>query len=293
MKWPPKQERERLEIEGFIEAYQQLPHGKRLTICVKGEKPDYILQDSNGKKIGVELTSVYLNDRSVPDSHLPEIEENETYPNNEGQIPLYLERLATAVHQKIRLARSGYNLENPLVLSVYVNEYVSIFMTKNDWEILVQRHYNLFHNLHPFSEVVFWKLANNHLFFVNSSGSHFVENSCVMRKTINGIMGGIRFLWFLLLHEKKYKSFLSKSWKVAIFLFFALLGLDLLKITPAGAMSSEKQWGIRIIGLLLIFVSWLLSFSIHTFKYFKKYKNPDKLTDEELNNFLEHMNESS
>jgi hypothetical protein len=114
-----------------------------------------------------------------------------------------------------------------------------------------------------------------------------------MRKTINGIMSCIRFLWFLLLHEKKYKSILSKSWKVAIFLFFALLGLDLLKITPTGAMHPEKQWGIRIIGLLLIFVLWLLSFSILTFKYFKKYKNPDKLTDKELDNFLEHMNESS
>ena len=40
MKWPAKEEREQLEIDGFMESYQRLPHGEQLTIIEKSEKPE-------------------------------------------------------------------------------------------------------------------------------------------------------------------------------------------------------------------------------------------------------------
>ena len=103
-------------------------------------------------------------------------------------------------------------------------------------------------------------------------------------------MAILRFLWFLLLHDEKYKSKLSKITQDAVYIFFALLGLDLLKIIPTGTMPNEKQWEIRILGLLVIFAMWLLSFVILLSIYYKKYKTPHKLTDKELDNILKYMN---
>src|SRR5690606_941387 len=71
MKWPNRDEREKFEIDGPIEAYERLPESRRLAIVSKGEKPDWIVADIvTGEEIGVELTSVYLDDRSVPDKHM-------------------------------------------------------------------------------------------------------------------------------------------------------------------------------------------------------------------------------
>ena len=70
--WPRKAERELSEIEGFIQAYGRLTSGRHFEIVDESEKPDYIVKDtSTGKIFGVELTSVYMDDRSVPDEHIP------------------------------------------------------------------------------------------------------------------------------------------------------------------------------------------------------------------------------
>jgi hypothetical protein len=65
--WPNKNEREEYEIYNFIEHYKKLP--QRIE---KREKPDYFAKIQNRDVcFGVELTSVYLSDRSVPDEHIP------------------------------------------------------------------------------------------------------------------------------------------------------------------------------------------------------------------------------
>lgn len=174
MKWPKKEEREPLEIEGFIEAYENFPHGRKLRILSKGERPDYLVADADNVKFGVELTSVYLSDRSVPSLHIPDGDENAPFPQDESQIPAYRDRLAAAVKEKVRLAKSGYKTNHPLILSVYVNEYVSIFMSQDDWKFLAKVYADIFENMDPFSEVVFWKLANGHIFSVNKRGSCFI-----------------------------------------------------------------------------------------------------------------------
>ena len=71
MNWPNKAQRENYEINGFIEAYSRLPESRKFEIVLKGDKPDYILKDAKtGDEYGVEVTSVYQNDRSVPDAHM-------------------------------------------------------------------------------------------------------------------------------------------------------------------------------------------------------------------------------
>lgn len=170
MTWPAKDERERLEIDGFIEAYGKLPDGKRFTVVSKGERPDYILLDDEGAKVGVELTSVYLNDRSVPQQHMPD----ETFSADENDLPAYRDRLASAVMAKIKSAQAGYNTEHPLILAVYPNEYVSIYMGEWEWTFLVKLHADIFENMDPFTEVVFWNLANGRVFSVTKSGSLFI-----------------------------------------------------------------------------------------------------------------------
>jgi hypothetical protein len=70
--WPLKAEREDYEIRGFIHHYVRLPHRRRLEVVERREKPDFFLRDlATGEHLGVELTSVYLSDRSVPDQHIP------------------------------------------------------------------------------------------------------------------------------------------------------------------------------------------------------------------------------
>ena len=175
MNWPKKEQREKFEIDGFIEAFQLVPPHHSLTILSKGEKPDYIVRDQkSGLKFGVELTSVYLDDRSVPDAHIPDFDEKDPYPQDESQIPAYMARLADAVREKIKRAKSGYDLTRQLILSIYVNEYVSIFMTETDWRNLTRDFSAVFGNLHPFEQVVFWKLANNHVFSVSARQECFV-----------------------------------------------------------------------------------------------------------------------
>ncbi|MCB4756880.1 MAG: hypothetical protein LHV69_07615 [Elusimicrobia bacterium] len=175
MVWPKKEQRERLEIDGFIEAYRRIPPHYSLEVLSKAEKPDYVLRDEkSGRGFSVELTSVYLNDRSVPDVHMSDFDDNDPYPQDESLIPKYTSRLATAVKEKIDQAKKGYDLSRPLILSVYVNEYVSIFMSESDWDKLVKDFSPVFGALHPFEQVVFWKLANNRVFSVSSGRTCFV-----------------------------------------------------------------------------------------------------------------------
>ena len=70
IEWPSKYEAERWEVENLIRHYQQLPGGTIFEVVRKEERPDWIVRDrASGVLVGIELTSVYLDDRSVPDFH--------------------------------------------------------------------------------------------------------------------------------------------------------------------------------------------------------------------------------
>jgi len=113
--WPSKEEAEKWEIQGFIDHYRRLPGQRTFNVARRQERPDWIVRDVlTGELVGVELISVYLDDRSVPDRHRRAGEAG--IPYQRGEIAAYGRRVAAAVQKKVRLARTGYDTAVPLVL---------------------------------------------------------------------------------------------------------------------------------------------------------------------------------
>lgn len=170
MKWPSKVERERWEIGEFLDVYRRLPHGLDLEVVEERDKPDFFVQEVGGvRRFGVELTSVYQDDRSVPDAHMNEAFDWLNLQCDLEQLALYEARLAQAVGEKVTIAKREYDTRYPLLLSVYVNEYISKFITKERWYKLRQDHDTVFGDTAPFIEVLFWNLPNNGAFSIRSS----------------------------------------------------------------------------------------------------------------------------
>lgn len=163
--WPKKADREELEIVGFIAAYRRLPGSRELALVAKGEMPDYIVRDIHtGQEYGVELTSVYLDDRSVPDLHMRDEEGPVPIPDNEEELERYRTRLVGAIIDKICKAREGYDLTRPLILAIYINEYISMYLAEAELQQFAERYDGVFEAMTPFSEVVFWNLPNDGVF---------------------------------------------------------------------------------------------------------------------------------
>lgn len=159
--WPNKAEREQFEISKFISAYARLPKGHSFVVYSKQETPDYFLKDNaTGEIFGIELTSVYLNDRSVPDQHMTSMHGGVEIPYDAAAIQNHNSRLMKSIEAKIQKARKHFDRSYPLILAVYINEYISIYMEETDWEDLVQANESFFDNIEPFSEIVLWNLAN-------------------------------------------------------------------------------------------------------------------------------------
>ncbi|MHB8423786.1 MAG: hypothetical protein ACYDB9_01330 [Gammaproteobacteria bacterium] len=172
MKWPNKTERENFEIAGFIEAYARLPESRQFEVVSKGETPDYLVKDKkSGQKYGVELTAVYQNDWSVPDVHIKGEKGVVDIPYDKDEIERYTKRLVAAVIEKICKARKGYDSSHPLILAIYVNEYIAIYLGKSKFEEIVHRYEGLFDSVEPFTEVVFWNLGNGGIFRVRPNAS--------------------------------------------------------------------------------------------------------------------------
>lgn len=159
-----------MEITGFIEAYARLPEACKFSVVSKGETPDYVVKDlSTGEEYVIELTSVYLNDRSVPDIHMRDHKSPVNIPYDEELIEQYTKRLIAAIIEKICKARKGYDSSRPLILAIYINEYIAIYLNKPELETLVHRYEGLFDAMTPFTEIVFWNLGNGGVFQIKLS----------------------------------------------------------------------------------------------------------------------------
>jgi len=167
MKWPTKKDREDYEINGFIDSYKRLKHGRDFIVFDESEKPDRIVEDkTSGEIFGIELTSEYLDDRSVPDRHMRDDLEN--IVENHENLDAYEKRILNRVTEKVLKARKGYDTTYPLILSVYVNEYESLSMDEDYWRAFAKKHDQLFDTIDPFVEVVFWPLPNDLVVSVRS-----------------------------------------------------------------------------------------------------------------------------
>jgi len=159
MEWPSKKEKEDFEAQGFIKEYKRLPHGRNFVIEVEGENPDRLVRDiSTNEQFGVELTAVYLNDRSVPDIHM---QESPFVHFEQSEIVQYEKRILRSVIDKVCKARHHYKKQYPLILSVYVNEYISLHMGMEYWNSFASRYNILFDCFTPFQEIVFWPLPSS------------------------------------------------------------------------------------------------------------------------------------
>jgi hypothetical protein len=133
----------------------------------KAENPDYIVKDTSTDEVfGIEITSVYMNERSVPDEHIPTHEGVVEIAYNHQQLIDYLDLLVDSVRDKIAKARRSYDTSVPLILSIYVNEYISIYIRERHLQEMVNRYPEVFDDMSPFSEIVFWSLPNNSVFSV-------------------------------------------------------------------------------------------------------------------------------
>jgi hypothetical protein len=168
--WPNKDNRELLEVNGFIKNYKKLPNGKAFEIVGKNlpnkAGPDYIVKDIvNGDYFGIELTSVYLDDRSVPDVHMKDHDGPVEIPYEPDEIEKYKKHILEKIAKKVKKA-AKYDKKFPLILSVYVNEYISIYMDREDYQSLFDENESLFDGMQPFSEIVFWPLPDEGVFSV-------------------------------------------------------------------------------------------------------------------------------
>jgi hypothetical protein len=165
--WPDKAQREQWEIQGFLRAYEKLTNRRTLEIVSRGDRPDYVVVDrTTGAEFGVELTSTYLDDRSVPDTHKVLHSGPVHIPFDQRELDRYKQRLVDTVKTKVQQARRGYDAPRPLILSVYVNEYTAIYLERSDLKVMIRANEKLFNEITPFVEVVFWNLPNNDVFSV-------------------------------------------------------------------------------------------------------------------------------
>ncbi len=163
MNWPNKDEREGYEIQTFIDHYKRLPSRIEFIVIEKREKPDYFVKDKNKEEYyGVELTSVYLSDTSVRDNHIPTLNEKGIpIPFNRDEIEKYKNRIINSIRDKVQKASTLYDRRYRLILSIYVNEYIEIFMDRNEWSAFVKEHKAVFNAMYPFTQVFFWGIGNH------------------------------------------------------------------------------------------------------------------------------------
>ena len=80
----------------------------------------------------------------------------EEIPYDPDAIEEYKTRLIETIQDKVQKARKDYDTQHPLILAIYVNEYISIHMDEEDWRDLVKTYENIFDTVDPFSEIVLW-----------------------------------------------------------------------------------------------------------------------------------------
>lgn len=156
--WPNRERREKWEITNTLEYLSHHPGFNSLSVQIKSERPDYVVLNG-GRKIGVELTSVYLSDKSVPDCHM---EGNlSMFGPSQFKRNKYFLRVIKTIKEKVGKAREGYTLYENMILSVYINEYEDIFNSKEDWQEWAKANDQVLDDISPFTHILLWPLVND------------------------------------------------------------------------------------------------------------------------------------
>jgi hypothetical protein len=162
--WQNKSLREAFEIAEVIKYYEKY-YGNHFEISKKIERPDYLVRDNKTQQFyGIELTSVYLSDRSVFEEHIHPV--SQMILEDPNVIENYKKRILNAVVEKVQKARGGYDISHPLILSVYVNESIGEYLGFEEWKAFEMNHQDVFKNMAPFVEIVFWPLPKEEAYFI-------------------------------------------------------------------------------------------------------------------------------
>ncbi|MFL6261146.1 MAG: hypothetical protein ACJ76Y_15710 [Thermoanaerobaculia bacterium] len=163
--WPAKEDRQKIEFDLFRRGYRTLENGCDIDLMQWREQPDCEVRDvETGEIFGVELTSVYLNKRRVESYRKGLVKVPKRDP---ALIEAYQRRLLEAIREKVEKARSGYEIYPRMILAIYVGDIVAIHMDReDDWCRFHDEHREDFDNVSPFSEVVFFNLANDGVFSI-------------------------------------------------------------------------------------------------------------------------------
>ena len=172
--WPGKEERAKYEIAQFLRYYSQVTSKQLIVKEIRSKtktEPKFIIQDAlTQQEIAVELTSVYLDDRSVPDVHMSNIKTN-TISDDPVQIAKYLTRVEEQIVRKAKLFSRQKN-SMPLMLSVYANEYISILIEEEQWDAIGKR---VSVRMAPFEMIIVWPLVDQTVMVVEKAGSRIIR----------------------------------------------------------------------------------------------------------------------
>jgi hypothetical protein len=159
--WPNKAEREGWEIEQFIYYYSLFHPDSKLIITESREMPDYFVCDELTKTLyGVELTSVYIDNLSVPEYHIKSNESEVEVPYSKEALGEYIKRILEHIQSKIQKAKKHYDQSHPLILSVYVNEYISLYIRRQHLQEMIDNNSHIFDGMTPFVEMILWPLPS-------------------------------------------------------------------------------------------------------------------------------------
>jgi hypothetical protein len=187
--WPKKVERERQELRWFLRDYAKLSWSPPVSVerwpSDDNTSPDAVLRNlRDGGLVGVELTSVYVSDKSVPRVHqapMPPMTLDENLQRNGerygaetigNEIERYRKRLVAQVRRKLT---KRYAPCDNLILGVFVAEtYLALYFSgRSQWLEWSEQFRREVASILPFSEIVLFGLANEHVLGMRSAGAEW------------------------------------------------------------------------------------------------------------------------
>ena len=149
-------EREASEVELFLNEYNSIEPGGPWVVSSHQDRPDFIIASPlPSEKRSVELTSVYVNDKSVIRDHVRRVAGPIAIPHDARQIERYKRRIVQAIEKKCHSFKDGLG-PNLAILSLYLNEYIAIHLAEEDVLELLRLHLPRVARNGPFHQIVLW-----------------------------------------------------------------------------------------------------------------------------------------
>lgn len=149
-------EREAMEVELFLSEYNVIEPGGPWIVLSHEDRPDFrIISETRGEERRVEITLVYLNNKSVIREHVRRMNGPIPIPYDAGKVERYKRQLVQAVETKCHRFKRGFGT-NLAILSLYLNDYIAIYLAEEDLLELLLLHLPRVAGSGPFNQIVLW-----------------------------------------------------------------------------------------------------------------------------------------